>query len=135
MILLLSGTLTIISGTVVFLVVTMILVGALLYAKAKLVPSGNVKLTVNGEKDIDVPIGGTLLSSLQAGGIFLSSACGGGGKCGQCRAQVMEGGGEILPTEKVFFSRKQQKEHWRLACQTKVKENLLVTVPDVVLGV
>ena len=135
MILLLSGTLTIISGTVVFLVVTMILVGALLYAKAKLVPSGNVKLTVNGEKEIDVPIGGTLLSSLQAGGIFLSSACGGGGKCGQCRAQVMEGGGEILPTEKVFFSRKQQKEHWRLACQTKVKENMQVKVPEEVLGV
>ena len=135
MILLLSGTLTIISGTVVFLVVTMILVGALLYAKAKLVPSGNVKLTVNGEKEIDVPIGGTLLSSLQAGGIFLSSACGGGGKCGQCRAQVMEGGGEILPTEKVFFSRKQQKEHWRLACQCKVKEDMQVKVPEEVLGV
>ena len=135
MTLLMSGALTIISGTVVFLVVTMILVGALLYAKAKLVPSGNVKLTVNGEKDIDVPIGGTLLSSLQAGGVFLSSACGGGGKCGQCRAQVLEGGGEILPTEKVFFSRKQQKEHWRLACQTKVKENMQVKVPEEVLGV
>ncbi len=135
MTLLMSGILTIISGTVVFLVVTMILVGALLYAKAKLVPSGNVKLTVNGEKEIDVPIGGTLLGSLQAGGIFLSSACGGGGKCGQCRAQVMEGGGEILPTEKVFFSRKQQKEHWRLACQTKVKEDMQVKVPEEVLGV
>ena len=135
MILLMSGTLTIISGTIVFLLVTMILVGALLYAKAKLVPSGNVKLTVNGEKEIDVPIGGTLLGSLQAGGVFLSSACGGGGKCGQCRAQVLEGGGEILPTEKVFFSRKQQKEHWRLACQTKVKENMQVKVPEEVLGV
>ena len=135
MILLMSGTLTIISGTIVFLVVTMILVGALLYAKAKLVPSGNVKLTVNGEKEIDVPIGGTLLGSLQAGGVFLSSACGGGGKCGQCRAQVLEGGGEILPTEKVFFSRKQQKEHWRLACQTKVKEDMQVKVPEEVLGV
>ncbi len=130
-----SGGLTIIAGAVVFLIVTMILVGALLYAKAKLVPSGNVKLTVNGEKEIDVPIGGTLLGSLQAGGIFLSSACGGGGKCGQCRAQVMEGGGEILPTEKVFFSRKQQKEHWRLACQTKVKEDMQVKVPESVLGV
>ena len=130
-----SGGLTIISGAVVFLIVTMILVGALLYAKAKLVPSGNVKLTVNGEKEIDVPIGGTLLGSLQAGGVFLSSACGGGGKCGQCRAQVLEGGGEILPTEKVFFSRKQQKDHWRLACQTKVKEDMKVKVPEEVLGV
>ena len=99
MTLLMSGGLTIISGAVVFLIVTMILVGALLYAKAKLVPSGNVKLTVNGEKEIDVPIGGTLLGSLQAGGVFLSSACGGGGKCGQCRAQVLEGGGEILPVQ------------------------------------
>ena len=135
MTLLMSGGLTIISGAVVFLIVTMILVGALLYAKAKLVPSGNVKLTVNGEKEIDVPIGGTLLGSLQAGGVFLSSACGGGGKCGQCRAQVLEGGGEILPTEKVFFSRKQQKAHWRLACQTKVKEDMKVKVPEEVLGV
>ena len=135
MTLLMSGGLTIISGAVVFLIVTMILVGALLYAKAKLVPSGNVKLTVNGEKEIDVPIGGTLLGSLQAGGVFLSSACGGGGKCGQCRAQVLEGGGEILPTEKVFFSRKQQKDHWRLACQTKVKEDMKVKVPEEVLGV
>ena len=127
MTLLMSGGLTIISGAVVFLIVTMILVGALLYAKAKLVPSGNVKLTVNGEKEIDVPIGGTLLGSLQAGGVFLSSACGGGGKCGQCRAQVLEGGGEILPTEKVFFSRKQQKD--------KVKEDMKVKVPEEVLGV
>ncbi len=135
MILLMSGGLTIISGTVVFLLITMILVGALLYAKTKLVPSGNVKLTVNGEKVVETPMGGTLLSSLQSGGIFLSSACGGGGKCGQCRAQVMEGGGEILPTEKVFFSRKQQKEHWRLACQTKVKEDMQIKVPEEILGV
>ena len=135
MTLLMSGGLTIIAGTIVFLVVTMILVGALLYAKAKLIPSGNVKLTVNGEKVIETPMGGTLLGALQSGGVFLSSACGGGGKCGQCRAQVMEGGGEILPTEKVFFSRKQQKDHWRLACQTKVKEDMQIKVPEEVLGV
>ena len=112
-----------------------ILVGALLAAKAKLVPSGNVDLKVNGEKDIETPIGSTLLAGLQSGGIFLSSACGGGGKCGQCRAQVLEGGGEILPTEKGFFSRKQIKEHWRLACQCKVKEDMVVQVPDEVFGV
>lgn len=135
MILLMSGGLTIIASAVVFLIVTMILVGALLYAKAKLVPSGNVKLKVNGEKEIETPIGGTLLGALQSGGVFLSSACGGGGKCGQCRAQVLEGGGEILPTEKGFFSRKQQKEHWRLACQCKVKEDMQVKVPEEVLGV
>ena len=135
MILLMSGGLTIIASAVVFLIVTMILVGALLYAKAKLVPSGNVTLKVNGEKEIKTPIGGTLLGALQSGGVFLSSACGGGGKCGQCRAQVLEGGGEILPTEKGFFSRKQQKEHWRLACQCKVKEDMQVKVPEEVLGV
>ena len=134
MTLLMSGGLTIIASAVVFLLVTMILVGALLYAKAKLVPSGNVKLTVNGEKEIETPMGGTLLGALQSGGVFLSSACGGGGKCGQCRAQVLEGGGEILPTEKGFFSRKQQKEHWRLACQTKVKEDMQVKVPEEGVG-
>ena len=121
-----TGSLTIAAGAVIFLVITLILVGALLAAKAKLVPSGNVDLKVNGEKDIETPIGSTLLAGLQSGGIFLSSACGGGGKCGQCRAQVLEGGGEILPTEKGFFSRKQIKEHWRLACQCKVKEDMVV---------
>ncbi len=100
-----------------------------------MVPSGNVKLEVNKEKEIETPIGGTLLGALQSGGIFLSSACGGGGKCGQCRAQVIEGGGEILPTEKGFFSRKQVKDHWRLACQCKVKEDMVVQVPDEVFGV
>ena len=84
-----TGSLTIAAGAVIFLVITLILVGALLAAKAKLVPSGNVDLKVNGEKDIETPIGSTLLAGLQSGGIFLSSACGGGGKCGQCRAQVL----------------------------------------------
>lgn len=135
MTLLMSGGLTIAVGAVVFLAITLILVGALLFAKAKLIPSGNVDLKVNGEKDIQTPIGGTLLGALQSGGIFLSSACGGGGKCGQCRAQVLEGGGEILPTEKGFFSRKQVKDHWRLACQCKVKEDMIVQVPEEVFGV
>ena len=135
MILLMSGGLTIAASAVVFLLITLILVAALLFAKAKLVPSGNVKLEVNKEKEIETPIGGTLLGALQSGGIFLSSACGGGGKCGQCRAQVIEGGGEILPTEKGFFSRKQVKDHWRLACQCKVKEDMVVQVPDEVFGV
>ena len=130
-----TGSLTIAAGAIIFLLIMLILVGALLVAKAKLVPSGNVDLNVNGKKDIQAPIGSTLLGALQSGGIFLSSACGGGGKCGQCRAQVMEGGGEILPTEKGFFSRKQIKDHWRLACQCKVKEDLKVQVPDSVFGV
>ena len=119
----------------IFLVVTLLLVIVLLVAKSKLVPSGNVKLTINGEKEAEVPIGGTLLSTLQGENIYLSSACGGSGSCGQCRCRVVEGGGEILPTETGFFSRKEQKEHWRLACQTKVKEDIQVIVPESVFGV
>lgn len=123
------------ASVVVFLVVTLLLVALLLVAKAKLLPSGDVKLTVNEEKEFDVPIGGTLLNTLQGEGIYLSSACGGGGSCGQCRCRVIEGGGEILPTEVGFFSRKEIKDHWRLSCQTKVKENMQVVVPEEVFGV
>ena len=119
----------------VFLLLTLLLVVILLVAKSKLVPSGNVKLTVNGEKELEVPIGGTLLNTLQGQNIYLSSACGGSGSCGQCRCRVIEGGGEILPTETGFFSRKEQKEHWRLSCQTKVKEDMQVIVPESVFGV
>nr|WP_301042498.1 NADH:ubiquinone reductase (Na(+)-transporting) subunit F [Parabacteroides goldsteinii] len=130
-----SGGLTIAVGAVVFLVITLILVGALLFAKAKLIPSGNVRMVVNGEKEYDVPIGGTVLNTLQSEGIFLSSACGGSGSCGQCRCQVPEGGGNILPTEVGCFSRKQIKDHWRLGCQTKIKEDIKIKVPDEVFGV
>ena len=119
----------------VFLLLTLLLVIVLLVAKSKLVPSGNVKLTINGEKETEVPIGGTLLNTLQSENIYLSSACGGSGSCGQCRCRVIEGGGEILPTETGFFSRKEQKEHWRLACQTKVKEDMQIIVPEEVFGV
>ena len=125
----------IIISVVVFLSITLLLVFVLLWAKAKLVPSGNVKLNVNDEMNADVPIGGTLLNTLQGQNIFLSSACGGSGSCGQCRCRVVEGGGEILPTETGFFSRKEQKEHWRLARQTKVKEDMKVLVPEEVFGV
>ncbi|MDO4691492.1 MAG: NADH:ubiquinone reductase (Na(+)-transporting) subunit F [Porphyromonadaceae bacterium] len=125
----------IIISVAVFLLITLILVLTLLVAKSKLVPSGNVKLNVNDEMNAEVAIGGTLLSTLQGQNIYLSSACGGGGSCGQCRCRVIEGGGEILPTEQGFFSRREQKEHWRLACQTKVKEDMKVIVPEEVFGV
>lgn len=130
-----SSTLTITLSVIVFLSITLILVGALLFAKAKLIPSGNVKVVVNGEKKFESSIGGTVLGTLQSQGIFLSSACGGGGSCGQCRCQVIEGGGTILPTEVGFFSRKQIKDHWRLGCQTKVKEDMKIQVPEEVFGV
>lgn len=125
----------IIISVIAFLAITLILVVAILVAKSKLLPSGNVKLTINEEREAEVAIGGTLLNTLQSENIYLSSACGGSGSCGQCRCQVMEGGGEILPTETGFFSRKEQKEHWRLACQTKVKEDMKIKVPDSVFGV
>ncbi len=129
------GSLTIIASIVVFLVLILLLVVVLLVAKTKLTPSGNVEIVVNEEKHISSPMGGTILSTLQANGIFLSSACGGGGTCGQCRCQVVEGGGEILPTEVGFFNRRQIKDHWRLGCQTKVKDNLKIQVPEDVFGV
>ena len=129
------NTTIILISVAVFLLLTLLLVVVLLVAKSKLVPSGNVKLTINGEKEAEVPIGGTLLNTLQSENIYLSSACGGSGSCGQCRCRVVEGGGEILPTEKGFFSRKEQSEHWRLACQTKVKEDMQVIVPEEVFGV
>ncbi len=130
-----TGGLTIAAGAVVFLLITLILVIALLFAKAKLIPSGNIKMVVNGEKEFEVPMGGTVLSTLQSKGIFLSSACGGGGSCGQCRCQIPEGGGMILPTEVGFFSRKQIKDNWRLGCQAKIKEDIKIQVPEEVFGV
>ncbi len=128
-------TATIGAAVAIFLIVILCLVGLLLFAKAKLVPSGNVKVVINGEKETETAIGTTVLAALQDSGIFLSSACGGGGKCGQCRCQVEEGAGEILPTEVGFYSRKQIKDHWRLACQAKIKENTVIQVPEEVFGV
>ena len=129
-------TTTIIVSIVAFLVVLLLLVALLLFAKAKLTKSGNVTIDINGgEKVITAEAGGTLLSTLANNQIFLPSACGGGGSCGMCRCQVMEGGGDILPTEVNFFTRRQQKEHWRLGCQVKVKEDMKIQVPDSVLGV
>jgi Na+-transporting NADH:ubiquinone oxidoreductase subunit F len=128
-------TLTLIIAIVAFLVVTLLLVAVLLYAKAKLVASGEVTIDINGEKQLVVNPGSTLLTTLADNGVFLPSACGGGGSCGMCRLQVLEGGGDILPTEVNFFSRRQQKENWRLGCQVKVKQDLKIAVPASVLGV
>lgn len=128
--------LPIIVAIIAFLVVTLSLVAVLLYAKKKLMPSGNVKLSINGgEREIDTPAGSTLLTTLGENGIFLPSACGGGGSCGMCKCQVVEGGGEILPTEVNFFTRRQQAEKWRLGCQVKVKEDLKLHIEEEVLGV
>lgn len=126
----------IITAIVAFLAVVLILVVLLLYAKARLTPSGQVKIDINdGEKVIETETGSTLLTTLADNDVFLPSACGGSGSCGMCRCQVFQGGGEILPTEVGFFTRKQQKDHWRLACQVKVRDNLTIHIDEAVLGV
>ncbi len=130
-----AGGMTILTSVVVFLVIILILVVMILIAKSKLMPSGNVEITINDDKKIDVPMGTTLLNTLQSQNIFLSSACGGGGTCGQCRCQVLKGGGEILPTETGHFTRKEQKDHWRLSCQVKVKDDLDIRVPEEIFGI
>ena len=126
----------IIISVIAFLVVTLVLVGLLLFAKAKLTPSGTVKININnGSKELEVTPGSSLLSTLAAEKIFLPSACGGKGSCGQCKCRVTEGGGTILPTEVGFFNKKQITNNWRLGCQVKVKENLSIEVPESALSV
>ena len=120
---------------IVFLVTILALVAILLFAKRYLTPSGKVTITLNGKEKISVDQGASLLSTLSENGVYLSSACGGKGSCGQCKCQVPEGGGEILDVEKGHFTRKQIKDHWRLGCQCKVKGDLKIKVPESVLGV
>lgn len=135
MILLESLTLTLAIGIIVFLIVIIALVLMLLYAKSKLTQSGPVKITINNEKVIETTAGNSLLSTLSNNKIFLPSACGGGGSCGMCKCQVIEGGGEILPTEVGFFTRKQIQQKWRLGCQVKVRTDMKIQVPEEVLGI
>ena len=136
MMLLAINTTIVMSGVIVFLIVTLILVGMLLFAKAKLTPKGEVKVDINhGEKELVTEPGSTLLATLGNNKIFLPSACGGKGSCGMCRCQVESGAGSILPTETGFFSYKQQHDNWRLACQVKVKENIEMHIPEAVLGI
>lgn len=122
-------------SAVVFLLVVLVLVGMLLFAKAKLAPSGPVKIRINDEKEIEVNAGSSLLATLAAQKLFLPSACGGGGTCGMCKCQVYSGGGSILPTEVGFFTRKQIQDHWRLGCQVKVRENMDIHIPPEVFGI
>ncbi len=132
----LASTLGVIIATVVaFLVLTLALVALLLFTKQKLAPSGPVKITINDEKVIEVPSGGTLLSTLGNQKVFLPSACGGGGTCIQCECHVLEGGGEALPTETPHFTRKELKAGARLACQVKVKQDMNIHIPEEVFGI
>lgn len=119
----------------VFLGIILVLVAILLIAKRYLSPSGNVNLNINGKTDLSVPQGASLLTTLSEQGIFLSSACGGKGSCGQCKLQVPAGGGDILDSEKGHFTRKQIKDNWRLGCQCKVKGDAKILLPESVMGV
>jgi len=136
MTLLATGTETVIVISIIFfLVVIILLVGLLLFARKKLMPQGKVKISINDEKELEVDPGSTLLSTLSNNKIFLPSACGGGGTCAMCKCQVFEGGGSILPTEKGYFSRKEQQNDWRLGCQVKVREDMVIGVPPEVFGI
>lgn len=125
----------ILTSIVVFLSVILLLVIILLVAKKYLSPSGNVNIIINEDKTLSVPQGASIMSTLTQNGIYLPSACGGKGSCGQCKLQVIEGGGEILDSERPHFSRKEIKNNWRLGCQCKVKGDLKIKIPETVLGV
>jgi len=135
MILAASTIFIVLVSIVAFLAITLILVATLLYARNKLTPQGDVKLTINDEREIIVNPGNSILSTLSNNGIFLPSACGGGGTCGMCKCQVIEGGGTILPTETGFFTRREQQHYWRLGCQVKVKNDIKIKIPEDVLGI
>ncbi|MBN1649742.1 MAG: NADH:ubiquinone reductase (Na(+)-transporting) subunit F [Bacteroidales bacterium] len=125
----------VISSIIVFLAVILILVMVLLYAKKKLTPQGDVKITLNGERELITSPGSTVLATLAEQKIFLPSACGGGGTCGMCTCQITSGGGTILPTEVGFFSRKEQMANWRLGCQVKVREDMEIQIPAEIFGI
>ncbi len=121
--------LEILLGVVMFTLVVLALVVLILVAKARLVPSGDVAISINDQKTVTVPCGGKLLNALSDVGIFISSACGGGGTCAQCRVKVLAGGGDILPTERTHINRREAREGQRLACQVAVKQDMQVVVP------
>jgi Na+-transporting NADH:ubiquinone oxidoreductase subunit F len=125
----------IILGVGMFTAVVLALVLIILFAKSRLVPSGPVNLNINGEKDVEVGAGGKLLNVLADQKLFVSSACGGGGTCGQCKVKVLEGGGEILETEKSHITKREAKDGSRLSCQVAVKQNMKIEVPEEVFGV
>ena len=134
MIFLTSTFSVILISAAVFLFVILLLVVMLLYARYKLTPQGDVQLKVN-DKEFTVSPGTTVLNTLSNNEIFLPSACGGGGTCGMCKCQVLEGGGSILPTETGFFTRKEQQQQWRLGCQVKIREDMTIQIPEEVMGI
>jgi Na+-transporting NADH:ubiquinone oxidoreductase subunit F len=130
-----GSTSVILLSVTVFLIAILIPVTVLVIVRKKLTPQGKVTIDINDEKHLEVEPGKSLLNTLADEQIFLPSACGGKGNCGMCRCQVLEGGGAILPTEKGYFSRKEQMEHWRLGCQVKVREDLKIRVNPQIFGI
>lgn len=130
-----SITYIILTGVIVFLIAVLIPVAILIIVKKRLTPEGNVKIDINDERELEVKPGNSLLQTLAEEEIFLPSACGGKGNCGMCRCQVLQGGGSILPTEKGFFSRKEQLDNWRLACQVKVREDMKIQINPQIFGI
>ncbi|WP_034061329.1 NADH:ubiquinone reductase (Na(+)-transporting) subunit F [Lacinutrix jangbogonensis] len=126
---------TVLTTVVAFLIIALALISLLLFVKQKLSPSGPVKILINGEREIEVASGSTLLATLGGNKIFLPSACGGGGTCVQCECHVLSGGGEALPTETPHFSRKELAHGVRLSCQVKVKQDMEITIPEEVFGI
>ncbi|MDG1066547.1 MAG: NADH:ubiquinone reductase (Na(+)-transporting) subunit F [Luminiphilus sp.] len=126
---------TILYGVGMFTAIVLALVMVILAARSRLVSSGNVSIQINGEKTIEVPAGGKLLQTLADANLFLASACGGGGTCAQCKCQVSDGGGSMLPTEESHFTRRQAHDGWRLSCQTPVKQDMRIQIPEEVFGV
>lgn len=127
----------IVAGMIAFTTVILVLVALILAAKAILLPAGNITIEINGDKDkmLSVPTGGKLLGTLADQKIFIPSACGGGGSCGQCKVQILSGGGDVLPTEFGHLSRRQVKEGYRLGCQVAVKQNLQIVIPPEIFSV
>jgi len=125
---------TVLLSVAVFVLVMILLVVVLLYARQKLTPQGDVTLKIN-DREMVVSPGSSLLSTMSNNGIFLPSACGGGGTCGMCKCQITVGGGAILPTETGFFTRREQHDNWRLGCQVKVREDMTIKVPEAILGI
>ena len=125
----------IILGIVMFTVIVLALALMILFAKSKLVSEGDITIKVNDEKELTMPAGGKLLGALASQGIFVPSACGGGGSCGQCRVVVKSGGGDILPTELSHISKREAREGCRLSCQVNVKTDMDIEVPEEVFGV
>jgi len=122
-------------GVSLFTFVILALVAVILFARSKLVATGQVNVLINGERELKMPVGGKLLGELADAKLFIPSACGGGGTCGQCKVQVMEGGGAILPTETSVINKREATAHYRLACQVAVKQDMRIQVPDEVFGV